>query len=146
MGTLYEQDIVAWATEQAALLRAGRLSAIDVEHIAEEIEDVARNERRELARRTSTLLAHLLRWRHQPGRRCSSWASLIKVQRKALARALRATPSLSASLSDPDWLEGTWDDAVGKAIKETGLDVFPESCPWSMDQVPSVKFLPGSPV
>lgn len=49
MGTPYEKDIVAWAMEQAALLRAGKLSAIDIEHIADEIEDVARSERRELA-------------------------------------------------------------------------------------------------
>jgi hypothetical protein len=143
VGTPYEQDIVAWAMEQAALLRAGNLSAIDIQHIADEIEDVARSERCELSRRVSTLLAHLLRWQHQPGRRCSSWVSLIKIQRRGIALALRATPSLSASLSDPDWLEGTWDDAVGKAIEETGLDDFPESCPWSMDQVLSVEFLPG---
>lgn len=143
MGTPYEKDIVAWAMEQSVLLRAGRLSAIDVERIADEIEDVARSERRELARRASTLLAHLLRWQHQPGRRCSSWASMIKFHRRGIALALRAAPSLSVSLSDPDWLEGTWDDAVGKAIEETGLDGFPESCPWSMDQVLSVEFLPG---
>jgi Domain of unknown function DUF29 len=49
MGTTYEQDVVAWASEQAALLRAGKLSAIDIEHIAEEIEDVGRSEQRELA-------------------------------------------------------------------------------------------------
>ena len=143
MGTPYEKDVVAWAMEQAALLRAGKLSAIDIEHIAEEIEDVGKSEKRELASRMAVLLAHLLKWQHQPARRGSSWTSTIKVQRKALARALRATPSLSASLSDPDWLEGTWDDAVGKAIEETGLDAFPESCPWSMDQVLSVEFLPG---
>ncbi len=143
MGTPYEKDIVAWASEQAALLRAGKLSAIDIEHIAEEIEDVGKSEKRELASRMAVLLAHLLKWQHQPARRGSSWTSTIKVQRKALARALRATPSLSASLSDSDWLEGTWDDAVGKAIEETGLDDFPENCPWSMDQVLSVEFLPG---
>jgi hypothetical protein len=143
VGTPYEKDIVAWAMEQAALLRAGRLSAIDIEHIADEIEDVARSERRELSRRASTLLVHLLRWQHQAGRRCRSWASLIKVQRRGLALALRATPSLSASLSDPDWREGTWDNAIGKAIEETGLEDFPESCPWSMEQVLSVEFFPG---
>jgi hypothetical protein len=42
MGTIYEQDVLAWAQEQAALLRSGKLSAIDSEHIAEEIDDVAR--------------------------------------------------------------------------------------------------------
>jgi predicted XRE-type DNA-binding protein len=35
MGTRYETDIVAWANEQAALLRSGQLSAIDIEHIAD---------------------------------------------------------------------------------------------------------------
>ena len=35
---LYNQDFFAWATEQAALLRDGRLSEADIDHIAEEIE------------------------------------------------------------------------------------------------------------
>ena len=30
----YDQDLVGWAHEQAALLRAGRLDEIDTEHIA----------------------------------------------------------------------------------------------------------------
>ena len=34
----YELDFHAWTNEQAALLRAGRLSDIDAAHIAEEIE------------------------------------------------------------------------------------------------------------
>ena len=44
----YDQDIVAWAHEQALLLRSGQLSAIDAEHLAEEIEAVSASERREL--------------------------------------------------------------------------------------------------
>ena len=142
MGTPYEKDVVAWAMEQAALLRAGKLSAIDIEHIADEIEDVAKSEKRELARRVSELLAHLLRWQHQPGRRCSSWTRSIKVQRKSIASVLQAAPSLTASLTDPRWVEGTWHDAVAKAIDETGLDAFPEDCPWSIDQVLSAAFFP----
>lgn len=46
MGTYYDHDVVAWAKEQAALLRAGRFSVLDVEHIAEEIEDVGKSEQR----------------------------------------------------------------------------------------------------
>ena len=42
---LYEQDFYAWANEQAALLRAGRLSEADIEHIAEEIEGGDHNRR-----------------------------------------------------------------------------------------------------
>ncbi|MDD2536014.1 MAG: DUF29 domain-containing protein [Macromonas bipunctata] len=142
MGTAYETDIVAWAREQAALLRSGQLSALDIEHIAEEIEDVGKSEKRELASRMAVLLAHLLKWQHQPGRRGSSWTRTLKEQRKAIAAALRQTPSLKASLTDTDWLAGVWADAVTKAIDETGLDSFPEDCSWPMMQVLSEDFFP----
>jgi Domain of unknown function DUF29 len=142
MGTPYEKDVVAWASEQAALLRAGKFSAIDIEHIAEEIEDVGKSEKRELASRMAVLLAHLLKWQHQPDRRGSSWTRTIKVQRRGIVEALDETPSLRGSLSDVRWLRRAWDDAVAKAIDETGLDNFPEDCPWSMDQVLQPEFFP----
>ena len=142
MGTPYEKDVVAWAMEQAALLRAGKLSALDIEHIAEEIEDVGKSEKRELASRMAVLLAHLLKLQHQPGRRGSSWTRTLKEQRKAIAAALRQTPSLKASLNDADWLAGVWADAVTKAVDETGLDSFPEDCPWSMAEVLTEDFFP----
>jgi len=142
MGTPYEKDVVAWAMEQAALLRAGNLSALDIEHIAEEIEGVGKSEKRELASRMAVLLSHLLKWLHQPGRRGSSWNRSFKEQRKAIATALRQTPSLKASLSDTDWLAGVWADAVTKAVDETGLDSFPEDCPWTMAQVLTEEFFP----
>ncbi|MBV8400828.1 MAG: DUF29 family protein [Acetobacteraceae bacterium] len=41
------------------LLRAGRLTEADIEHISEEIESVGRAERRELVNRLSVLLLHL---------------------------------------------------------------------------------------
>ena len=62
MSTTYEKDIIVWATEQAALLRAGKLSALDIEHISEEIEDVGKCEKRELSSRMAVLLSHLLKW------------------------------------------------------------------------------------
>ena len=40
----YEADIVAWASEQARLLRSGRFDLLDTEHIAEEIEAVGKSE------------------------------------------------------------------------------------------------------
>ena len=130
MSTTYEKDIIVWATEQAALLRAGKLSALDIEHIAEEIEDVGKSEKRELSSRMSVLLSQLLKWEYQADRRSKSWTSSIGDQRKRIALALKATPSLRASLTDADWL-----DARSQARMETGLDNFPESCPWTMDQI-----------
>ena len=92
--TVYELDFHAWADEQATLLRAGRLSDIDAEHIAEEIEALGRGERHELTSRLSVLLLHLLKWSHQPDLRGRSWELTIKEQRRQLARHLKKNPSL----------------------------------------------------
>ena len=73
--SLYDTDYVAWLEEQAAHLRAGRLSALDVADIAEELEGLARSDRHELANRLETLILHLLKWDHQPSRRSRSWQS-----------------------------------------------------------------------
>jgi hypothetical protein len=55
---LYDKDLVAWAREQAYPLRAGRFELLDIEHLAEESEEVGRSEQRELASRLTVLLGH----------------------------------------------------------------------------------------
>jgi hypothetical protein len=144
MGTAYDADVVAWASEQASLLRAGRLSDLDIEHIAEEIEDVGKSEQRELASRMAVLLAHLLKWEYQPERRGSSWEDTISTQRERIERRICKTPSLQASLTDADWQADAWDDAVDDAVKETGIarKVFPKNCPWTKEQIMSHDFFP----
>ena len=37
----HDVDLYAWAHDQAALLRAGRFDALDLEHLIEEVEDLA---------------------------------------------------------------------------------------------------------
>jgi len=37
---LYDQDFAEWTRQNAELLRSGRASEADLEHIAEEIEDM----------------------------------------------------------------------------------------------------------
>lgn len=135
MTTSYETDVVAWAGEQARLIRAGRFDLLDLEHIAEEIEDVGKSEQRELANRMAVLLAHLLKWQYQPERQGTSWARTIREQRKRVQLRLNKTPSLQACLNEPDWWEDAWGDAVSQAISETGIDTFPEVCPWSAAEI-----------
>jgi hypothetical protein len=132
---LYDNDIIAWANEQARLLRAGYLDQIDVEHIAEEIEDVGKSEQRELASRMAVLLAHLIKWQYQPERQGNSWRRTIRAQRQAIVLRLRRTPSLKAMLGDPEWREEIWADAVVSAMAEAGLDDLPQDCPWPVAQV-----------
>ena len=144
MGIAYEKDIVAWANEQASFIRAGRFDLLDLEHIAEEIEDVGKSEQRELENRMAVLLAHLLKWQYQPARRGASWEKTIKVQRTQVNRRIQKTPSFKHTLQDTEWWEDTWGDAITQASKETGIEltVFPESCPWTSEQILDQDFFP----
>lgn len=140
----YENDINAWANEQARLLRAGRFDLLDVEHIAGEIEDVGKTEQRELANRMAILLAHLLKWENQPERRGASWEKTITAQRKEISYALEESPSLAPKLQEPRWLDMVWSRAVAQAVNETGLDCFPNECPWAIqDEVLHHGWLPA---
>ena len=146
MGTNYETDVVAWANEQAGFVRSGRFDQLDLEHIAEEIEDVGKNEQRELASRMAVLLAHLLKWEHQPARRSKSWQYTLTTQRKEVAYVISEAPSLRTKFSDERWLDIVWSKAKSQAESETGLDIdtFPEVCPWPISDVLSEGWLPGA--
>jgi Domain of unknown function DUF29 len=132
--TGYDSDVILWAEEQARLLRAGRFAELDIEHIADEIEDVGKSEKRELASLMAVLLAHLVKWRFQPEKRTKSWRSTIDTQRKRIEIALRATPSLATVTRDSDWKLDTWFDARAQAERETGLEDLPLACPFTMDE------------
>lgn len=142
MGNLYETDIVAWASEQAELLRNRQWSALDIENIAEEIEDVGKSVQRELSSRVAVLLAHLLKWKFQPELRSKSWLATIAVQRRTIARKLKKTPSLGRFYANEEWLDEAWDDAVRMAIAETNLHEFPEEPVWSAQQILDPEFFP----
>ncbi|CAK0766895.1 DUF29 domain-containing protein [uncultured Gammaproteobacteria bacterium] len=139
----YEHDFFAWANEQAALLRAGKLDAADIEHIAEEIESMGRSEKRELVSRLTVLLLHLLKWQFQPDRRGASWEASIANTRDDLADHLADNPSLKAMLSEA--IISAYRRARRDAAAETGLPnpSFPLTCPWSFAQLMDENFWPG---
>ncbi len=140
----YEEDVVAWASHQAKLIRAGRFGELDIEHVAEEIEDVGKSEQRELTSRMAVLIGHLLKWRFQPERRGASWEKTIKAQRKDLAYVLDESPSLRTKLAEPRWIDLVWTKGVALAVSDTGLDCFPDECIWSMtDEILNLSWLPN---
>jgi hypothetical protein len=136
MSTDYDTDFHAWAQEQAGLLRAGRFSQLDIEHVAEEIEDLGKRERRALQSRLGVLLGHLLKWCYQPEYvNRKSWRATINAQRRSLAQLLDENPSLRAAL--PQVIARAYADGLDLAVAETPLDygAFPATCPWSVDEI-----------
>ena len=140
----YDQDYYLWFADQAQLLRARTWQQLDVEHLAEELEDMGKREKRALRSRTVVLLAHLLKYRFQPQHRSSSWNGTIREQRKQLAELLNDSPSLKPRLEDD--LQDSYISASLLAAGETGLaeTTFPEHCPFSIDQLLDQDFWPDA--
>ena len=139
---LYDSDFYAWAHEQAALLREGKLSSADIDNIAEEIESMGRSEKRELVSRLTVLLLHLLKWRFQPEFRSTSWRLSIEEQRLKITSHLADNPSLKTML--PAAIVESYQLAVIGARRETGLsrENFPTACPWRFEQMMDSDFWP----
>jgi hypothetical protein len=139
---LYETDFYAWTQEQARLLRERRWADLDLDNLVDEVESVGGSEKREIRNRLTVLLAHLLKWKYQPGRRGPSWTGTIFEQRGQLADILEASPSLG------DYFRKQVEDRYlsGRlgAAKESGIafGLFPEKCPFTVDQVLDLEFFP----
>jgi hypothetical protein len=139
----YDKDFYGWTIEQAALLREGRLAEIDVAHVAEEIEDLGKSEKRELTSRLTILLNHLLKWQLQPQRRGRSCRLTIAEQRDSVLDHLDDNPSLREQL--PEILARAWRAGLRGAQSETDLELeaFPRANPWTIEQILDDEFFPG---
>lgn len=140
--TLYDRDFYAWANEQAALLRAGKLEQADVANIAEEIESMGRSEKRELINRLTVLFLHLLKWQFQPGLRGNSRRLSIEEQRYRLADHMADNPSLRSRLDEA--IRNAYRLALVEAERETGLmrQTFPATCPYPFEMAIDPDFWP----
>ena len=128
-----DTDFYAWTQAQAAAIRAGAWGDVDRAHLAEEIEDVGKSERRAVISHLRVLLTHLLKWDYQPARRSDSWIhSMINAQVE-LETLLHASPSLAPDL--PAFVAQAYAQARRVASLETALPsaMFPDPCPWGTD-------------
>ena len=142
-GPAYDEDFFLWRQSQAALLRAGQFDLVDWEHLAEEIESLGISDRRQLRNRLEVLLMQLLKWQFQPTRRSRSWRSTIRTQRRRIERVLEESPSLRREVAELSREE--YAAARESASAETGfaLGTFPQSLPYTPEQILDNDFYPG---
>lgn len=137
--TRYDEDFYGWTQDQAAKLRRAAVSRVnlpdpvDFENLAEEIESLGASQLRELYSRYLVLLVHLLKWQYQPDKRTASWRSTVNTQRREIADLLGLSPGLRPKRPARLAKAAAHEDAA----EETGLPLasFPESCPYTLEQV-----------
>jgi hypothetical protein len=135
--TLYDEDFYAWTQQQAALLRrlprAG--NELDLEHIAEEIEDLGRSDLRAAQSLCEHVIEHFLELEYsgltEPA---DHWCDEIVEWRLQIEKIL--TRSIEAKLDLPARYR-----AALRLVRRLERDVpgflsrLPSECPYSLEQI-----------
>ncbi len=117
------------------MLRAGRLSEVDANNVAEELSDVGNEFYFRLESSFATLTQHFLKWDHQPQRRSRSWKLTVQEQRRRISKLLQKNPGLKSEVAEA--IESGYADGRGRALIETKLaeSTLPETCPYTFDEL-----------
>ena len=136
-GSLYDEDWYAWTQEQAELLRRGPAAAnrLDIERIAEEIEDLGRSELHACQSLCEHIIEYLLKIEYsgliEP---LDHWRREITEWRVQLEKKL--TRGIIAKLDLPDRYR-----VAVKLLRYLECDMpglmqlVPAECPYSLDQI-----------
>jgi hypothetical protein len=138
----YEADFILWMQGQIVVLRERQFDALDLNNLIDELEDLVRHARKELASRLRIIMTHLLKWQCQPQMRSPSWRNTLAIQRDAFADLLDESRSLRRLL--PDLTQKNFARAVRMAMTETGLPKrdFPAALPYTPEQLLDFDFYP----
>ncbi|HZB37238.1 MAG TPA: DUF29 domain-containing protein [Beijerinckiaceae bacterium] len=140
--SLYDDDIYAWAQQQAEVLRrlaeTGRdlPNELDLENVAEEIEDVGKSELREVESFIRLMFIHLIKAASAPeARSYRKWEKEIRVLRADLLKNL--TRSMQAMIDvNYEWkLAAIRADADLSDHGDQLLPELPAESPFSLDDL-----------
>jgi hypothetical protein len=140
---LYETDYFLWTQAQAAELRRmqarGISTALDLERLAEEVEDLGKAERNAVRSQIRRIIEHCLKLEHSPAREPrGGWYESIVDARTELEDKL--SPSLRRDLEDglPKFYEQARrkaDVALRARGENAAADALPPACPCALDDL-----------
>ena len=131
----YDEDFFSWTQDQAAALRrAGKHGDIDVEHLAEEIEDLGKRDLREVTLFLRPVFLHLMKIAANPeAQSVPHWRSETRAFARSAADAF--SPGMRRLIDVLDlWAEAL--QALTEDAKDLGLAPLPaQSCPFALDEI-----------
>jgi hypothetical protein len=143
LGERYETDFFGWLHAQARHLRNRDYERLDTANLAEELEGLARSDKRALRSHLRQLICHLLKMQFQAQKRSRSWILTATRARDDISELLNESPSLRTQLKE--MTESVYPQALRLASAQTKLPPahFPSSCPYSLEQLVDPEFFPS---
>ena len=159
MSNLYKKDYWQWLQSQQSLLRKKQFNDLDVDNLLDAMEFHMGDIKHTLESYLLNLLLHLLKYQHQhyvinpqryEAQDFRSWHESISHARIEIKRLLRKNPSLKSYTEEA--IADSYPDAKSSAVSQMNRylpkaqhlnkDTFPETCPWSFDQIMVEDWLP----
>lgn len=138
---LYETDHIEWIEQTIKILKSRQLEQIDYENLIEELEDLAKREKRRLRSLLEQIIRHLLLYQYWDLERVtnsSHWQAEIVSFRNQLNEDL--TTNLRQYLEVNLFL--IYGNALDYVKAKTNLNTLPDICPYSLDQLMDKNWLP----
>lgn len=139
---LHEIDDFLWLEETIKILKAKQFTALDLDNLIEELEDLGSERRHQVESMLEQVIRHLLLlqyWTAERNYNEGHWRSEIAVFRNQLKRKL--TTNLKNHLAGQ--LDKLYQDALESVQEKTLSSVaFPSECPYTLEQILTPKWLP----
>jgi hypothetical protein len=127
---LYDRDFIEWCEVTVSQLKERNFEHLDIEGLIEEIEGLAKRDKRKLKNRLTVLLAHLLKRIYvESPENFNGWELTIREQRRQIQGLLNDSPSLKPYLREV--LDTVYRDALDDVRFEYQKTEFPDS--WELN-------------
>jgi hypothetical protein len=139
---LHETDDSLWLEETVKLLKLRQFHELDLDNLIEELEDVGSEKRNAVESFLEQIIRHLLLlqyWTEEFDRNSNHWQAKIINFRNQLKR--RLTGTLRNHLAQQRL--NLYQDALQYVQRKTGFKVnFPAECPYTLEQLLDINYLP----
>ncbi|MBE9256640.1 MULTISPECIES: DUF29 domain-containing protein [Dolichospermum] len=140
---LYESNYSQWLDETIKNLKSRQLGDIDYDHLIEELEELAKTEKRRVRSLLEQIIRHLLlyqNWHIEKPRNANHWAAEIISFRNQINEELAT--NLRNHLAEN--INIIYSNALDYVKAKTKLTNLPEICPYTLDQILDKNWLPSS--
>lgn len=142
LASLYEVEYDQWLARTISLLKENRFNELDKDHLIEELEDLSRREKKTVERFLEQIIRHLLLWQYWTAEHdynANHWQAEIMSFRTQINEDL--TQNLRNHLQENQ--VKIYEKALNYVKQKTGYEVdFPENCPYTLDQLLEINWLP----
>lgn len=142
LASLYDVEYDQWLARTISLLKENRFNELDKDHLIEELEDLSRREKKTVERFLEQIIRHLLLWQYWTAEHdynANHWQAEIMSFRTQINEDL--TRNLRNHLQENQ--VKIYEKALNYVNQKTGYEVdFPENCPYTLDQLLEMNWLP----